>query len=112
MTIRIACNSNLSLCYLKLERFEKVLLYTSRVLDEEPHHFKALLRSSVALLARGDLDLALERAETALDINPEDDGASKQVRKVKKKLKKFNEEASTNMQRAFMLYSDDREESK
>jgi len=83
------------------------LKYANQILERGPH-FKAFLRSSCALLEKGDLDQALIRIEAAIELEPENPAGVKLMRKVKKMLRQHEEKESQKMQNAFAKFTDER----
>ena len=101
LEIKVACWSNLSLCYLRLERWEKALMQAEHVLEVEPGHLKALVRSAEALLELRDWDSSLERLELVLSVDPDNSTALRLRKRVKKALKQHDQITARRLQRAF-----------
>jgi tetratricopeptide (TPR) repeat protein len=70
--LKLAANSNIALCYLKLRRPEKAIQFATEVLKGDANNLKALFRRGQAYLDLGDIDNASKDLDAALKLAPSD----------------------------------------
>ena len=63
--------SNLSLCYLKLQKWDLVLTFTQQIINEDPSNIKNLYRRGVARKASKMFDEAIEDFQKVVSLDPQ-----------------------------------------
>ncbi|KAI8911570.1 hypothetical protein EDD86DRAFT_176418, partial [Gorgonomyces haynaldii] len=89
----IATWSNMTACYLKQAKFEKVLQTASKILDKDPKHIKAIFRKGEALYMLGNLDRAHQTVLEAAKLAPQDRGIRELLDKVKGDIRALEEKS-------------------
>jgi peptidyl-prolyl isomerase D len=81
--LELSTNLNLSLCFLKLKEFEKVIKFASDALKIDPENSKGLLRRGTAHVALKHIDEARTDLEAASVKLPDDPSVKKELQKLR-----------------------------
>eukprot|EP01052_Picozoa_sp_SAG31_P037450 SAG31_NODE_4838_length_2913_cov_2.769367_3_plen_168_part_00 len=84
-------NNNLSMCFLKQERYEKAVDRATKVLEIESDNARALYRRGTARMNLNDYDRARADLETAEKLEPEDKQIKSSIAKMNKRLKQHEQ---------------------
>jgi len=103
-TLTNAMNSNLSNCYLKLEKPELVVKYASLVLERDPDNKKILFRRGKGQYLVNALDLAKSDLEKC---DPKDKEVRQLLQAIAKKEKKANEKQKKRLAGMFDKLAED-----
>ncbi|EAR82877.2 tetratricopeptide repeat protein (macronuclear) [Tetrahymena thermophila SB210] len=68
--IEIPCNSNLSICNLKLKEYKQCIHFASKVIENDPNNIKCLYRRGMAHLYLNEFDDARNDFKTAYALDP------------------------------------------
>eukprot|EP01061_Rhynchopus_euleeides_P003422 TRINITY_DN1266_c0_g3_i1.p1 TRINITY_DN1266_c0_g3~~TRINITY_DN1266_c0_g3_i1.p1 ORF type:complete len:355 (+),score=178.64 TRINITY_DN1266_c0_g3_i1:166-1230(+) len=79
---KVACNSNMAQCFLKLSKWVEAKASTSEALKLDESNSKVLFRHAQALYEMGTLEQAKEFAEKSAKVAPEDAGPKELLKKI------------------------------
>jgi len=87
--LKVAANSNIALCYLKLHQPEKAIQFATEVLKVDANNLKTLFRRGLAYLDLGDTDNASKDLEAALKLAPSDPAIRQAQSALKEKIRQL-----------------------
>ncbi|KAI9364459.1 hypothetical protein DFJ73DRAFT_809567 [Zopfochytrium polystomum] len=89
--IKFTAHLNLAACYLKADKFDKVIDEASKALSISPTSVKALYRRAQAHLKRVELDFAKRDVEKAIELDGADGNLKILQRQIQVEIKKYDE---------------------
>ena len=98
--LRVSCYSNIAMCYLKLEDYEHVEEYCNKTLEIDENHVKSHYRKGVAFACRNRLDAARKSLEMAMQLDPQNSAAKKELVNVKHRIRLSDERSNKKLAQA------------
>eukprot|EP01121_Diplochlamys_sp_Union-15-3_P013706 TRINITY_DN4290_c0_g2_i2.p1 TRINITY_DN4290_c0_g2~~TRINITY_DN4290_c0_g2_i2.p1 ORF type:complete len:417 (-),score=91.15 TRINITY_DN4290_c0_g2_i2:82-1332(-) len=99
--LKIPCQNNLAMVYLKLKNYKKVIETCQKVLETEPNNVKALYRRGVAYSESGDWNQANDDFTKALEIDKDNVDVKREFLKLKNKMKLQDQKDRMTYQKMF-----------
>jgi len=99
--LKLSANANLSMAFLKREKFAKAQKYAGRALDLDPAHVKSLFRRGQASLALGDLDAAKEDFDSVAELDPGNKALPRERKKLQQRFKEHRKREQATYRNLF-----------
>jgi tetratricopeptide (TPR) repeat protein len=91
LPLKLSTHSNLSLCYLKLNKLEQSLEQCQKALAVDKNHVKSLIRMGSLQMQRQQFEQAKQSLKTALELDPKNKDCLMEMARLKKEFDSWNE---------------------